>query len=183
MVKGGLYDGAGSEGQSTYSISPTNYRILDLIEKICNGEYSQNEKVNFGVVDDGIATKIKEETGISVYGFKVAIDAKQLKHIINEYGKNGKSDRSLSNYLDIARMEFVLNNPDSIVESGRTRAYTYMEKGRNKTAKTVLYEKSIGEKSYYVVQAVPNTKSKTLYVVTAFIGKRGYKKKTPNSLM
>ena len=33
-----------------------------------------------------------------------------------------------------------------------------------------------GEKSYYVVQAVPDTKAKTLYIVTAFIGQKGYKK-------
>ncbi|MBR2019602.1 MAG: hypothetical protein IKA05_04315 [Clostridia bacterium] len=33
-------------------------------------------------------------------------------------------------------------------------------------------------KSYYVVQAIPNTKAKTLFVVTAFIGKKGYKKRT-----
>ena len=40
----------------------------------------------------------------------------------------------------------------------------------------MLYEKSIGEKAFYVVQAVPDTKAKTLYIVTAFIGKKGYKK-------
>ena len=51
--------------------------------------------------------------------------------------------------------------------------------GRNRTADTVIYEKEIGEKSYYVVQAVPDTKAKTLYIVTAFIGKKGYKKEAP----
>lgn len=51
-----------------------------------------------------------------------------------------------------------------------------MKDGRNRTADTVLYEKIIGDNSYYVVQAVADTKAKTLYVVTAFIGKSGYKK-------
>jgi hypothetical protein len=51
-----------------------------------------------------------------------------------------------------------------------------MVNGRNRTAHTVLYEKAIGEKNYYVVQAVPDTKAKTLYIVTAFIGTAGYKK-------
>ena len=37
--------------------------------------------------------------------------------------------------------------------------------------------KNIGDKSYYVVQAVPDTNAKTLYVVSAFIGKKGYKNK------
>lgn len=39
-------------------------------------------------------------------------------------------------------------------------------------------EKIIGDKSYYVVQAVPVTKAKTLYIVGAFIGKTGYKNGT-----
>ena len=32
------------------------------------------------------------------------------------------------------------------------------------------YEKDIGEKTYYAVQAVPDTKAQTLYIVTAYIG-------------
>ena len=33
-----------------------------------------------------------------------------------------------------------------------------------------MYAKGIGEKTYYVVQAVPDTKAQTLYIVTAYIG-------------
>ena len=32
------------------------------------------------------------------------------------------------------------------------------------------YEKGIGERTYYAVQAVPDTKARTLYIVTAYIG-------------
>ena len=38
------------------------------------------------------------------------------------------------------------------------------------------YEKNLGEKSYYAIQAVPDTKAKTLFIVTSFIEKQGYKK-------
>lgn len=55
----------------------------------------------------------------------------------------------------------------------------HMKNGRNRTVDTVLYEKRIGEKSYYVIQAVPDTRAKTLYIVTAFIGPRGYNKEAP----
>ena len=54
-----------------------------------------------------------------------------------------------------------------------------MKYGWNRTADTVLYEKIIGDESYYVVQAVPDTKARTLYVVSAFIGESGYKKEAP----
>ena len=82
----------------------------------------------------------------------------------------------MANPSDIAKIEYALKNYDVISLAGKTQAYTHMVKGRNRTVDTVIYEKSIGEKSYYVVQAVPDTKAKTLYVVTAFIGKKGYKK-------
>ena len=73
-------------------------------------------------------------------------------------------------------MEYALSNPDDIRKAGKTKVYSYMRDGRNRTVDAVLYEKSIGKKSYYVVQAVPDTKAKSLYVVAAFIGKAGYKK-------
>lgn len=95
---------------------------------------------------------------------------------MKDHGIDGKSDQSMSNDNDIAKMEIAFNSYDKISNGGRTKAYTYMKNGHNKTAPTVLYEKEIGEKSYYVVQAVPETKKRTLYVVTAFIGKKGYKK-------
>ena len=60
--------------------------------------------------------------------------------------------------------------------SGKTQAYSYMRNGYNRTADTVLYEKNIGDESYYVVQAIPDTKAKTLYIVSAFKGEQGYKK-------
>lgn len=72
-----------------------------------------------------------------------------------------------------------MNDPDDIRKAGKTRAYIYTRNGRNKTADTILYEKNIGTKSYYVVQAVADTKAKTLCIVTAFIGIEGYKKEAP----
>ena len=53
-----------------------------------------------------------------------------------------------------------------------------MRNGYNRTADTVRYEKKIGEKSYYVIQALPVANKKTLCIVSAFIGESGYKKGT-----
>jgi len=153
-------------------------QILALLSKVKDGTFKDSEKVYFENVEDTIAETIKEKTGIDVSGFKVAIEARQLEHIIKRHGENGKSDHSMSNDSDIAKIEYVLNSPDDIRNAGKTQAYSYMKDGKNRTADTVLYEKSIGEQSYYVVQAVPDTKAKTLYIVSAFIGNPGYKKET-----
>ena len=56
-----------------------------------------------------------------------------------------------------------------------------MFRSRPEPFKTVLYEKTVGEKSYYAVEAVPNTSKKALYIVSAFIGKSSNKKEAPQS--
>ena len=168
------------EGQVLYSdryqSADANTDILSMVEKVGNGNFKANEKVDLGTVSDATATEIQSITGINVKGFKVAIEARQIEHILKDHGKNGTTDRSMANPSDIAKIEFALKDYDDIRPAGKTQAYTHMVNGKNRTADTVLYEKAIGEKAYYVVQAVPNTKAKTLYIVTAFIGKKGYKK-------
>lgn len=150
--------------------------MLSLVERVKSGHYSDNEKVFFNTVPDKIASTIEKITGIDVKGFRVAIEARQIYHILNDHGPKGTSDHSMADPNDIARIGYTLDDPDDIRESGTTKAYTHFKNGKNRLAPTVRYEKSIGDKSYYVVQAVPDTKAKILYVVSAFIEKSGYKK-------
>ena len=77
---------------------------------------------------------------------------------------------------DIARLEFTLVNYDDLRLAGKSHAYKNVINGTTQASLTVLYEKDLGEKSYYAIQAVPDTKAKTLFIVTSFIGKQGYKK-------
>lgn len=165
-----------------YSVEYSNYEandaLLDFVDKVKDGKIKANEKFYFDTVSEKNANKIYELTGVDVTNFKIAIEARQIEHILKDHGINSKSDKSMADDLDIARMEYTISNPDEISNSGRTQAYTYMKNGRNRTAPTVLLEKSIGEKSYYVVEAIADTKAKTVYIVTAFIGDKGYKKET-----
>lgn len=169
----------GAKYSQRYLAADINSEILAMVNKVANGDFKENEKIYLGTVTDTIADQINELTGIRVNGFKVAIEARQIDHILKGHGVNGDADHSMADPSDIAKMEYVLESPDDIRKAGKTQAYTYMRNGRNRTADTILYEKKIGTKSYYVVQAVPDTKAKTLYVVTAFIGNSGYKKEAP----
>ena len=159
-----------------YQSAEENLDILSMIERVESGNFKANEKVSLGIVSDSIAKQIQALTGINVDGFKVAIEARQIEHILKDHGKQGLADQSMAEPSNIAKMGYALNDPDEIRKAGKTQAYTHMVNGRNRTVDTVLYEKNIGTKSYYVVQAIPDTKAKTLYIVTAFIGKEGYKK-------
>ena len=159
-----------------YIAAEIDPNVLSMVSKVSSGNYSDNDKVELGSVPDNIAAKIREITGIDPTGFRTVIEARQMFHILNDHGPRGKANHSMEDPNDIARIKYVIFNPDNISGPGVTRAYTHQRKGKARPAPTVLYEKNIGEKSYYVVQAVPDTKAKTLYIVSAFIGESGYKK-------
>lgn len=166
----------GEQYSERYQSADTNSEILSMVERVENGNFRANEKVQLGIVPDETAEEIYRLTGIDVHGFVVAIEARQIEHILKDHGKSGKSDRSMADPTDIAKLEYALENYDDIRAAGKTRAYKQFIDGKTVWVDTVLYEKEIGNKSYYVVQAIPDTKAKTLYIVTAFIGKKGYKK-------
>lgn len=173
-----------NDGDVQYSIeykkAKVNTELLQLIKKVQNNDYKSNEKVYLGEVSQENAQRIFNLTGVNVNGYKIAIEARQIDHILTDHGKNGKTDHSMADPKNIAKIEYALNHADDIRNKSKTQAYSYMKNGRNRTADTVLYEceKVIGDKSYYVVQTAVDTKSQTLFIVSAFIGEKGYKKET-----
>lgn len=169
------------ERGARYKASKVNTAILDLVDRVKKGLTKGSEKVQLGTVSDSNASQIQRETGIDTRGYSVAIEARQIEHILKDHGENGLANQSMANPEDIARIEYALNNPDRITRSEPTRAYVTNRDGKMKPADTVLYETRLEDGSYYVVQAVPETKKRTLYVLSAFIGKSDYKNEAPQS--
>ena len=70
---------------------------------------------------------------------------------------------------DIARMQYVLDHYDSMEPAGKSTAYTTVKKsGKTGLADTVRYIKAVNG-TYYIVEAVPDTKAKTAYIVSAYM--------------
>ncbi len=179
--KGALDKGASEEflkqeKYQEYQSFEENKEILQMVANVKNKTFAPNDKVYLGTVDSETAKKIHSLTGINVENFKMAIEARQVEHILKDHGESGKSDRSMADASDIARLEFTLVNYDDLRLAGKSHAYKNVINGTTQASLTVLYEKDLGEKSYYAIQAVPDTKAKTLFIVTSFIGKQGYKK-------
>lgn len=57
-------------------------------------------------VTDDIAAKIKDITDVNVRGFNVAIEARQIEHILKDHGENSLGDQSMADPVDIARIEY-----------------------------------------------------------------------------
>ena len=161
-----------------YENADINTDVLNLVSKVQQGKYKDNDDVTLKPPTKAVLDRLSKIMGIDYSGYKVVVEARQINHILKDHGENGKTDQSMRDAQDIAKIEYTLSSPDSIEKAGKTQAYSYMLNGYNRTADTVRYEKSIGDSSYYVIQAVPVANKKTLYVVSAFIGKSGYKKGT-----
>ena len=168
-----------AKAEWAYEQEETNFDIISLVEKVKKNLHKDDDLIELGSISSEMAETIKGIVGKDFTGYKLVIEARQVEHILRDHGENGKTDHSMANDEDIAKVLFAIKNPDSVVEAGTTMAYSYMDNGKNRPAKTILYERSIGEKSYYVVQTAVDTKKKTLHIVSAFIGGSGFKKGAP----
>lgn len=162
-----------------YKQSKVNAAILDMVNRVKNGIAKAGEKIRLTPISDKNAAKIQQETGVDVRGYDTVIEARQIDHILKRHGENGVANHTMADPTDIARIEYALENPDRIVKSEPTRAYVSIKDGKNKPADTVLYETLLEDGSYYVVQAVPDTKKHTLYVLTAYIGESSIQNEAP----
>ena len=152
----------------------TSFR--EFIEREMRGELKQNDSYALKNVSDKAAADIKKAVGVDATGFKTVIEARMVTHILQGHGENGTTDHSMANIDDIARMQFVIDNYDNIEDGGKCKSYfeSYVSRSgevRQHTAHTVVYSKKVNG-VYYVVEAVPDTKRKTAYIISAYMSKK-----------
>ena len=88
--------------------------------------------------------------------------------IERRHGTNGMQDHSMRHPEDLARIRFVLDNFDSVQSTGRI---TKADRNRDKTfARTVEISKKI-DGTYYIIEAVPDTKNNRMTIISAYIEK------------
>lgn len=149
-------------------------RIVDFYNAAIERGTSTKDTIELSPVSDRAAADIYEATGAKVSGFKTSFGSTAALHINKRHGVAGEQDRSMADVRDIARIQYVLDNYDSVVEGKTSKGYTQPSRnGRSsKNAKTVVFAKKING-TYYVVEAVPETNKKTVHIVSAYINKKG----------
>ncbi len=149
-----------------------NDELLKQIEKVRSGDYKDNDTVSFGKASSAEIKASKDILGIDVSDYETVLEARQIKHILQNHGESGRENHSMKNDSDIARMKFVIDNYDLAFFGGTSSAYTTIkDNGKPKNANTIVYTKKING-TYYVVQAVPQTKKKRIFVVSAYISNK-----------
>lgn len=115
-----------------------------------------------------MAKDIESLVGFSVERYSNEISQNHIKHIEARHGANGVADHSMENLHDVARMGYVIDYYDKM-EKGKLN-YEY-KNSDGSPSQTVVLQKKIDDNYYYVVEAVPDAKLKTLHVVSAYINK------------
>ena len=153
-------------------IESVNKKILDMVEV----PKSIFERYTFSEISPEAVVKLKELTGIDFTGYKNCINSDSIKHIKDRHGKAGKADDSLSNSKDIARLPYIVENFDTIelLKNGDGKLlYSSLFYNRyNKKMPLVVFKKKING-TYYCVEAVGDNSYKKLWVVSAYINKKG----------
>lgn len=89
-----------ADRKTEYQSAKINNAILQLVERVKNGLSANGETVQLQTVTDEAAERIQQITGVDVHGYKVAIEARQIEHILKDHGENGLSDHSMANPED-----------------------------------------------------------------------------------
>jgi hypothetical protein len=154
-----------------------NKQIADYAKKVENKNQGKQKFVEVTKVNKPNSDKINELTGVDTTGYTIKLRGQTLEqHITPRHGANGKADKSMADINDLSRMGYIIDNADRI-------DYVYDKNGRPKVSKEytnkdssranlIMFEKKI-DGHYYVVTAVPDTKDKSLQVVSSYIKKAG----------
>lgn len=147
--------------------------LVRFVERAIQNKGSNNSRYTLKPVSDRAAADIQEKTGVNVSGFKTVLEQRAAEHIVSRHGANGSADTSMRDMNDIGRIQYVLDNYDSLEYGGKSTAYTTVKKnGKTASADTVRYSKKVNG-TYYIVEAGPNTKAKTTFIVSAYMSKTG----------
>lgn len=168
--------------------TPEEMRIIEEYKKstdetLCEllKDYEENgikkfARHNISNVMPKQASKLSSLFGKNFSDYINAINTNAIKHIFSEHGKNGTVNHSMEDLNDLARVGYVLENFDDAYiaeyKSGDQKFSKEFRTADNSPAPTVVFSKKVNG-TYYVVEAIPDSQYKKLWVVSAYMDKKG----------
>ena len=152
-------------------------RILEFLSRVRNlKDHSYRQKTNVEIAQntERLINDVRELVGTDVTGYKHVLTGGAVEHIDKDHGKNGSSDHSMANDEDIARIGFVIENYDSAErlkdKNGKDVLDVVHQNKDSSPSRVVRFSKKING-TFYVVESVPDSKAKAMYVKSAYIEK------------
>ena len=154
--------------QSDYSVVDDG--LLIFIERSLKKEIPDSYQYILSTrISDRLANDIEKLVGFSVKGYKNKITPGRIRHIYRRHGKNGIADDSMANVNDIAKIGYIVENYKKIVKGNDTSGEFKNSDGS--PSQTVVLQGELNDEYFYVVEAVPDSLRRTLYVTSAYINK------------
>lgn len=127
---------------------------------------------NINDVSERQAADASKLLGGDYTGYKNAINSNGINHILNEHGPFGEVNQSMADLNDPARVGYVLRNYDTVeratYSSGDADMSAEFRDANNNPAPMLKYSKKVNG-TYYVVEAIPESKYKKFWVVSAYM--------------
>ena len=148
-------------------------RLKATIEKYQSGEETGFARFGINDVSERQAADAGRLLGGEYAGYTNAINSNGIRHTLKEHGAQGTVDHSMADVNDFSRIGYVLHNYDNVekvtYKSGDDDLSAEFRTQDNKPAAMLRYSKKING-TYFVVEAVPQSKHKKFWVVSAYIG-------------
>lgn len=161
------------QGIRTY-VAAVDRKLKTFFEKYRDDPNAAFSRMTIAPVSERQAADVSNLLGGDFSGYVNAIDRNGVNHILKRHGENGNQDHSMADLNDAARIGYVLQNYDSVkrvLTGDGSQEYSYGYVGKeNKASPLVKFEKKING-TYYVVEAVPDSNYKKMWVVSAYIEK------------
>ena len=129
-------------------------------------------RYNISDVSERQANDAAQLLGGDYKGYRNAINSNGIIHVLNEHGPNGAVDHSMADLNDPARIAYVLNHYDHVEQttykSGEVDRSAEFRTKDNMPAPMLKYSKKVNG-TYYVVEAIPESKHKKFWVVSAYM--------------
>ena len=154
----------------------TNQEVTDFYIRMQSADKwtQDHSEVKICQASDSLGSTLKELTGVDATGWDVKLNGGRAFHICDRRGENGKHDHSLKPE-DVGRLGYVFGNFDSAEllkdQNGKQVYNGQFRDSKNKPSPEILIRKKI-DGTYSVQEVVPDSKRKTIWIVTARIEKR-----------
>lgn len=119
-------------------------------------------------VPERLETDIYTLIGINVKGWKIELPHDSVVHIEKSHGKKGTSDRSMSRTKEYVKIIGLNNLYDSISEGKGTKMY---KNNDGSFSRTIVLSKRIDDKTIFLIEAVPDSKRKTIQIISIYQNK------------
>ena len=156
-----------------YKMADVDDGILEHMEYLKNNPIDKKIDYALSPVNERMAKDVSNLVGFDISGYGNNLKPNAFDHVNKRHGADGIHDKSMANPKDIAKVQYILDNYDDVaLDKKRAAGFT---DSNGKLSQKVVFKKRING-TYYVVEAVPNTKKKRMEVIGTFMQKPKTKK-------